>query len=222
MAVPPEIQTFAATVGVEPDEIQREMQRRGEETEFPTIGPELGGWLYVLARLTNARRVFEFGSGFGYSAYWFCRAVPADGEVVLTEVDAAELEAAREYLDRGGFGDIAAFELGDAIDTIDAYDGPFDVVLIDNEKRRYREAFEAVRPKIAAGGVVIADNAIVGPHDFEAVHDLVVGEASGDERTTASGIAEYVRAVRADPDFESAVLPLGEGAIVSHNSGETT
>jgi predicted O-methyltransferase YrrM len=165
--------------------------------------------------MTDAERVFEFGSGFGYSAYWMAPAVPAEGEIVLTEIDADELDSAREYFRRGGYIDRATFEHGDAIDIVDTYEGPFDVVLVDNEKARYTEAFEAVREKVPVGGVVAADNAIeAGPLEFDDIRALLAGEdvpASDASR----GIADYLDTVRTDPDFETGLLPLGEGVAVS-------
>jgi len=61
--------------------------------------PAVGGWLSQLARVAGARRGFEVGSCFGYSAYWFALALPDDGAVVLTALDDANLDRAREYLD---------------------------------------------------------------------------------------------------------------------------
>jgi len=216
--VPAATAEFVRTLGPDPDDVIAEMDARADASEFPTVGPAVGGWLQLLARMVDAERVFEFGSGFGYSAYWFARALPADGEVVLTEVDADELDEARAYMTRGGFDDLARYELGDAIETVAEYDGPFDVVLIDNEKHRYREAFEAVRGKVAPGGVVVADNAMTaGPMDFEALRALVAGESVDTDEHT-QGVAEYLERVRSDPAFETALLPLGEGVAVSHRS----
>ena len=216
--VPAATAEFARALGPEPDDVIDEMDAQADEEGFPTVGPAVGGWLQLLARLVDAGRVFEFGSGFGYSAYWFARALPADGEIVLTEVDVDELDQAREYMARGGFDDRARYELGDAIETVAEYDGPFDVVLIDNEKHRYREAFEAVRGKVAPGGVVVADNAMTaGPMDFDALRALVAGESVETDQHTR-GVAEYLERVGADPDFETGLLPLGEGVAVSHRT----
>jgi caffeoyl-CoA O-methyltransferase len=217
MTVPEDVETFAATVGPEPDEVLAEMDARADETGFPTVGPAVGGWLQQLAETVGARRIFEFGSGFGYSAYWFGRALPADGEIVLTEVDEDELQDAREYLSRGGFADIARFELGDAVETVTTYDGPFDVLLIDNEKDRYVEAFEAVREKVPVGGVVLADNMTAGPFEFETIDRLVVGDGEADD-AMAAGVAEYLEHVRAAPGFQTTLLPLGEGLAVSRRT----
>jgi len=213
--VPDHVEQFARAVASESDPLVEEMDAHAEETGFPTVGPAVGGWLRLLAGAVDARRVFEFGSGFGYSAYWFAGALPDDGEVVCTEYDADNVARADRYLERGGVRDRVTLERGDALEVVESYDGPFDVVLVDNEKERYREAFEAVRGKVAPGGLVCADNAMVSANvEFDALLALVEGR---DVETTAPtrGIAGYLRAVRDDEAFETALLPVGEGLAVS-------
>lgn len=210
------IATMARAVGPGRDEVLEAMDEQARREEFPTVGPEVGGWLTVLAGLADARRVFEFGSGFGYSAYWFARGLPEDGKVVLTEVDADELDQAREYFRQGGMAGKARFEHGDAIEVVADCDGPFDVVLIDNEKDRYVAAFEAVRPKLRPGSVVLADNALAAHHvDHEEVLELLDGADPAGAREGSRGIAAYLEHVRDRPDFETVLLPLGEGVAVS-------
>src|SRR4249920_3982466 len=77
-----------------------EMEAEGAERDFPIVGRNVGVTLEVLARSIGARRVMELGSGFGYSAYWFARAVGADGEVHCTDGDPANESAAAGYLKR--------------------------------------------------------------------------------------------------------------------------
>jgi predicted O-methyltransferase YrrM len=214
--VPEPLAQYCRAIGPLPDDVLSSMDAKAEREGFPHVGPEVGGWLAMLARMADAERVFEFGSGFGYSAYWFARELPADGEVVLTEIDADEFDEARDFLERGGLADRARFEHGDAIDIVDSYDGPFDVVLVDNEKHRYAEAFEAVRGKLAPGGIVAADNAVAGG-SIE-MTDLLAhfeGESVAMNESTR-GMAEYLETVNEDPAFETVLLPLGEGVAVSH------
>jgi len=213
--LPDVTEAFARTLAPERDDVIEAMDERADREGFPTVGPAVGGWLRLLARAVDAERVFEFGSGYGYSAYWVAPAIPDDGQIVLTEIDKDELDDARENLAAGGFANRARFEHGDAIETVDDYDGPFDLVLIDNEKHRYAEAFEAVRDKVAPGGIVAADNAIeAGPLDFEDVHALVRGE-DVEANEMSRGMADYLETVRDDPAFETSLLPLGEGMAVS-------
>ncbi|NHN49621.1 O-methyltransferase [Halostella sp. JP-L12] len=215
--VPDETVRFVRAVAPAPDEVLKEMAEYADETGFPTVGHEVGATLRIAARMVDAERVFEFGSGYGYSAYWFAEALPGDGEIVLTEHDEDELELAREYMARGGYDDLARYESGDALDAVERYDGPFDVVLIDHQKHRYREAFDAVREKVPPGGVVVADNAMIaGVIEFEKLLAILEGDDPGDANEQTLGIAEYLETVRDDPDFETVVLPLGEGIAVSY------
>jgi predicted O-methyltransferase YrrM len=222
--LPELLESYATALGPDADELIEEMGTQARREGFPYVGPAVGGWLAMCARFADADRVFEFGSGFGYSAYWFARELPEDGQVVLTEIDADELDQAREYLDRGGVADRATFEHGDAIETVESYDGPFDVVLIDCQKERYAEAFEAVRDKVAPGGIVAADNAVAGgtidAGDLVAYfEDTNGGEgdlAEAEMNEMSRGIAAYLETVREDEAFETVLLPVGEGVAVSH------
>lgn len=216
-----EIARFVRAVGPDPDDRLREMDAYAEREGFPHVGPEVGATLRLLARLTDAERIFEFGSGYGYSAYWLAEALPADGEIVLTEVDADELELAREHMAAGGYDDRTRYELGDAMATIEDYDGPFDVVLIDHQKDRYEDAFEAVRSMVPVGGVVVADNAIdAGPIQFETLLAIAEGGEPDAVDEHTRGIADYLETVTADEAFETVVLPLGEGIAVSYRLEE--
>lgn len=199
----------------DPDETLREMEAYGEE--FPTVGREVGQFLRLVARTVDAKRVFEFGSGYGYSAYWFAGALPPEGEVVLTDHDADELRKAREFFEQGGLADRAVFETGDALETVDEYEGPFDVVLVDHAKEAYPAAFEAVRDEVAPGGVVIADNAMTSTvQEFETILAVLEGDGPDDADEATRGVADYLTTVRSDPAFETSVLPLGEGLSVSY------
>ncbi len=216
--LPEELARFVRAVGPDPTPVQVEMAEHAAAEGFPTVGESVGGVLALLARMVDARRAFEFGSGFGYSASWLARALPADGEVVLTEEDAEELDLAREFFDRAGHVDRAAFEAGDAHDALERYDGPFDVVLIDHHKPRYREAFEAVRPLVPTGGVVVADNAMTAaPIDFAALLGLVEADV---ERSAALDDAEESAALDVSGE-PAAPTDTGEPAGVDETDEHT-
>jgi len=209
------LQRYVRATGADHSEIQAEMADYADEHGFPIIGPDAGAVLRLLARVTDARTVFEFGSGFGYSATWFL-AGGAD-TVVLTEIDRDELDMARDFLERAGHADRARFEHGDALDVVGGYDGPFDVVLIDHDKARYAKGFDLVRENVPEGGVVVADNMTKGPVDIEVLADYFAdGEPLPDDAgDPMAGVVEYVEHVRNDPAFESFVLPVGSGLCVS-------
>jgi len=228
--VPDAIERFSRHVRPDPGGVLEEMEAAAEREGFPIVGPDVGGWLRQLARTRAAERVFEFGSGFGYSACWFARALPADGEIVLTDADPDNLDRARSYLDRAGAADLATFEVGDAVETARRYDGRFDVALLDVEKYQYVDAFEAIRSSIPPGGLILADNTMSAGRevaddtvDFDALlaamddgaPDLSVTDLPDETRAQTGGILEYLRHVADRPEFESTLLPLGDGVTVT-------
>lgn len=208
--------------GGEPEPPLPEMAAHGEARDFPTIGPAAGRALRLLAGLVDATRVFEFGSGFGYSAAWFLGALPDAGEIVCTDYDESNLAEAREFLERSPHGATVHLEAGDAMATFEGYDGPFDVVLIDHEKTMYVDALEAALPQVPPGGVVVADNVLAGPTTPAAVRAALergedadtVGDGADTDGATGA-IADYVRHVRDETSLHSVLLPLGEGQLVS-------
>jgi len=208
-------QRYLRATGPTHDEIQAEMAAFAEENDFPIIGPDAGGVLRALTAATQAERVFEFGSGFGYSAYWFLEGMPEDGEIVLTEFDEDELAMAEEFFERAGLTARATFEYGDAMETIERYDGPFDVVLIDHQKHRYADAFETVKDDLPAGAVVVADNMMRGPIDIDDLLEYFESGESLPDDENVRGVAEYIDTVRAADNFQTTLVPLGGGLALT-------
>src|SRR6266542_6327314 len=105
-----------------------EMEAEAKERDFPIVGRMVGVVLEMLARTIGAKRVIELGSGFGYSGYWFSRAVGPDGELHLTDGDPENEKKARDYLGRAGLDGPVTFHVGDAVSALRETGGEFDVV----------------------------------------------------------------------------------------------
>lgn len=212
----PAAERFLDLVAPERDDTLTALETHARERDFPTVGPDAGRVLRLLARLAGATQAFEFGSGFGYSAYWIAGGISPGGSIVLTDADPAELDRARAFLKQAGLVDRAVLEVGDARETFDRYDGPFDLVVFDQSNADYLADLGAVRGKLAPGGVVIADNAMSGRSvSFDALLALLEGEDSPDQNTSTRGIADYLVALRDDDGFETTVIPVGDGLAVS-------
>lgn len=202
--------------GPTPDAVMADMQARADREGFPTVGPAVGRTIALCARLAGVSRAFELGSGFGYSAYWLARVLPPDGTVLLTERDEALLADARSYFESGGLADRAVFEHGDALEIAADLDGPFDLVLLDHDTDRYAEGFEVVRDLVEPGGLVLTDNVLTysDVQTPEGILATLDGEPAPNERTRA--VADFYTRVRDDPAFETHLLPVDDGLMVSY------
>jgi len=96
-------------------ELQK-MEEIAEKEDFPILGPVCGYYCYQLARMINAKSVFELGSGYGYSTAWFAKAVKENGGGVVhhTVWDDQLSKQAQEHLDYCGYGDRWERECADA------------------------------------------------------------------------------------------------------------
>ncbi len=189
----------------EKDPVLLEMQAHGENRDFPLIGPQVGRVLFILTKLLKAKRIFEMGSGYGYSAYWFARALEEGGKVYQTETKEANSKKAREFFTRGGLAAKSEFLVGDALQLIDTVPGEFDIVFMDLDKENYPKAFKKVRDRIRPGGLLIADNTLWFGR---------VIEKDGDP--TTEGILEFTKLLFHDKDFYATILPIRDGVAVGY------
>ncbi len=183
------------------DPLLAEMLEYGRERDFPLIGPEVGRFLYQLALLMNATRIFEMGSGYGYSALWFARALPEDGEIYLTDGEAENMSKAREFLARDGQDQKAVFLTGYAQDLLQTVPGSFDILFCDVDKEQYPEVFELARQRLRVGGALVIDNLI---------WDGRVADESNDQLSTR-GVRAFTDRMWESKDFASSLLPIRDG-----------
>ncbi|MFL5737128.1 MAG: O-methyltransferase [Actinomycetota bacterium] len=186
------------------DPVLLEMERVAAERNFPIVNRIVGVTLETLARSIGARRVFELGSGYGYSAYWFARAVGPNGEVYLTDGDPENEKEALHYLGRAGLVERVRFRVGDAISSFEDVEGEFDVVYSDIDKEGYPDAWRAARDRIRVGGFYLCDNVLWSGR---------VAEPDPDETTRA--ILEHNSMIAADERYLSVIVPTRDGVMTA-------
>jgi predicted O-methyltransferase YrrM len=186
------------------DPVLLEMERVAAERNFPIVNRIVGVTLEALARSIGAQRVFELGSGYGYSAYWFARAVGSNGEVYLTDGDPENEKKALHYLGRAGLVERVRFRVGDAVTSFGEVEGEFDIVYCDIDKEGYPEAWRAARDRVRVGGLYLCDNVLWSGR---------VAEESPDGTTKA--ILEHNAMIAADERYLSVIVPTRDGVMVA-------
>jgi caffeoyl-CoA O-methyltransferase len=208
--VDPRVEDYMRSLLTRYDEpVLLEMEAEGKERGFPIVGRLVGVTVELLARSVAARRVFELGSGFGYSAYWFSRAVGPGGEVHGTDGDPANEAKALEYLSRAGLAEPIRWHVGDAVTSLGAVEGEFDVVYNDIDKDGYPDAWRAASDRIRVGGLYLCDNVLWSGRvaDPEGDH--------GHDRKTTDAILEHNRSIAEDERFVSSIVPTRDGVMVA-------
>jgi predicted O-methyltransferase YrrM len=208
--VNPAVERYLRELASADDEpVLLEMEKLAEDEGFPIIGRLCGRYLEMLARSISARRIFEMGSGYGYSAYWFSRATGPDGEIHLSDGDPANEAKALDFLGRAGLDAPIRYHVGDAFDALAQVEGEFDVVYVDIDKHDYLEAWEAGRRRVRVGGYYVCDNMLWSGR--------VTGEAEGEDDRPhwTEAIKATNRAIAADPDFRETINPTRDGVVAA-------
>jgi predicted O-methyltransferase YrrM len=133
-----------------------------EKSEIPQmmVGPLEGRFLEFLVRLSGAANVLELGTFTGWSSISMAKGLPPGGRVTTCDVNQETTEIARRYAEEAGVADRIDYRLGPALEAIAELDGPFDLVFIDADKVNYVNYYEAVLPKLADDGLIVADNVL--------------------------------------------------------------
>jgi caffeoyl-CoA O-methyltransferase len=170
-----------------------------EETRATLSSPQMltgtieGRLLELLVYALKPRRVLELGTYSGYSALSMAAALPRDGHIDTCEVDERHAEVARRYIARSPHANRISVHVGPALETIERLGGDFDFVFVDADKENYGNYYDALLPRLAAGGLMAFDNTlwsgrVVDPDDdSEATSSIVElnDRISRDERVVA-------------------------------------
>ena len=161
--------------------------------------------LEALIVVGGARRVLEIGTFTGVGALTMAAALPQGGRVTTLEVDAENAAIARRHIDSSPVGRRVELIVGDALETIASLEGPFDLVWMDALKSEYPAYYDAVLPKLAERGVIVADNLFRAG----AALDATVADAG------TAGIREFARRVNADERVHNVLLTIGDGVMLA-------
>ena len=207
LIVNPDIEEYIESFSPPLDDVRREMEEYAREHGFPIVGPSVGRLLYQLALISGAEEIIELGSGFGYSAYWFAKAltVLGRGRVILTDAARDNAEMAEGFLTRAGLMDRVEIKVGDALEIFDGEKGPFDIIFNDVDKEWYPPLVGKAYAKLRTGGLFITDNALW--------HGRVLSPEDNSQAT--EGVREFTKLLFAEEGFYSTVLPVRDGVSIS-------
>jgi predicted O-methyltransferase YrrM len=199
----PHIEKYLMNLAREDDGYLLEMERIAKEKDFPIIDRLVGRLLFVLTKLKKPKLIVELGSGFGYSAYWFARALER-GRVVLTDYSAEHINYAKRTFRETGLSRKAEFRVGNGMEIAKEYTN-IDILFIDIDKHQYLEAAQTLLPNLCRNALIIADNS------------LWYGRVTGRKRDRETlGIKKFNEFMCDHKDFLTVIIPLRDGVLVAY------
>ena len=170
------------------------------------MGPLVGRDLSLLTRAIGARRVFELGSGFGYSALFFARAVGPEGSVHCTDLSEENERLAKDFLGRAGVWPRITYHREEATGALQRTGGTWDIVYNDIDKDGYPETVDLAYAHLRPGGLFITDNVLWSGR---------VLEPEKDASPSTRGVLEFTRRLFAHKGFLTSIHPTRDGVAVA-------
>lgn len=201
------LSSYAKEVFGSQDEQMDGLMDRAVAAGLPRIAvsADVGRLLKILVSLTPGQLALELGTLAGYSGIWIARGLAADGKLLTIEYEDRHADFAESEFAGAGLSEKVEVVRGAALEVLPEIGdrlGPasLDFVFIDAVKSEYVDYFTAVKPMVAVGGLLVADN--------------VYGTGQGwiDE---GYGTDEFNRLVGGDPDFEATATPMREGILIA-------
>jgi predicted O-methyltransferase YrrM len=188
----------------ERSEVMAEMEALAERDGVPIVPWETGRFLAILCHALDPV-VLEVGTAIGYSTLHMAEQLER-GRVVTLEVDPDRARQARELWRRAGVEERVELIEGDALETIESVDGPFDLLFVDAAKDQYPRYIELAEPKLSERAVLVVDNMLMSgevalPEDAETLW-----------RSAALASARRLnRQLLRSERWLACVLPVGDG-----------
>ena len=169
------------------------------------IAPEQSPFLTFLTRLIGVRQAVEVGTFTGLSALSIARGLPADGRLTCFDISDEFTSIARRYWARAGLADKIELRLGPAVQTLATLPSEphLDLAFIDADKTSYPAYWEALVPRMRAGGVIVVDNVLQ--------HGAVVAPDNPD----TEAIVAFNDMVLADDRVDSVMIPVADGLTLA-------
>ena len=180
------------------------------------VSADVGRLLMMLTSMTRAGLALEVGTLGGYSGIWIARGLAEGGRLITIELEATHAVFAHEQFERAGVADRVEIRVGAALEVLpqlaaELGPGSVDLVFIDAEKTEYADYWRQVRPLVAVGGVVLADNVLGTGSEWIDQQD----------RSQPRAVDRFNRLVAGDDDFEAVAIPLRQGVLFARRWGQS-
>jgi predicted O-methyltransferase YrrM len=199
------VQAYLERLRPERSELVREMEALAQRDNVPIVSWETGRLLATLVAALDPAAVLEVGTAIGYSTLHMAEQLRR-GRIWTLERDQTRIVQATDFFTRGGVAGKIEIVEGDALETIQSLEGPFDFLFIDASKDEYRRYLELAEPKLTDRATLVVDNLLMSgevalPPDAETrwrTESLEAARAFNEE-------------LLASTNWIGSVLPVGDG-----------
>lgn len=187
------------------------IEKKAIEDGVPIIRSETAALLRSLTAALRPENILEIGTAVGYSALQMCQVMPANCHITTIEKYEKRIPEAKENFRKAGEESRISFLEGDADMWLKELKGKqFDLVFMDAAKGQYLNWLPLLLDLMPVGAVLISDNVL---QDGDVVQSRFAVQRRN--RTIHSRMREYLYELKHMEEFETAVIPIGDGVTIS-------
>lgn len=187
------------------------IEKKAIEDGVPIIRSETAALLRSLTAALRPENILEIGTAVGYSALQMCQVMPANCHITTIEKYEKRIPEAKENFRKAGEESRITFLEGDADMWLKELKGKqFDLVFMDAAKGQYLNWLPLLLDLMPVGAVLISDNVL---QDGDVVQSRFAVQRRN--RTIHSRMREYLYELKHMEEFETGVIPIGDGVTIS-------
>lgn len=187
------------------------IEKKAIEDGVPIIRSETAALLRSLTAALRPENILEIGTAVGYSALQMCQVMPENCHITTIEKYEKRIPEAKENFRKAGEESRITFLEGDADMWLKELKGKqFDLVFMDAAKGQYLNWLPLLLDLMPVGAVLISDNVL---QDGDVVQSRFAVQRRN--RTIHSRMREYLYELKHIEEFETAVIPIGDGVTIS-------
>lgn len=202
-----ELQVYMDALVPPRDPVLARLEAEAHREHIPIVDPHEGALLYLLVKLSGAKRLLELGTATGYSGIWMLRA-SGGGTLTSFELDHDRATRARVNFSEAGLGKQATVLEENAVGGLEKLEARFDACFIDlinsfRSEEITRRAVELCLERLEPGALLMADNTLQG------------GDVLHPRSQNVRNAVFYNELVSKHPRLDSVVIPIRDGLTVA-------
>lgn len=187
-------------------------------THVPIIKKPTQSLLRFLMHNNKPKRILEVGTAVAFSALLMTEYMPQGSHIVTIERNEGRIQKAKQNIADAGRGDRITLLEGDATDILQELVDKgerFDFIFMDAAKGQYINFLDNVLTLLEKDGLLVSDNVLQDGDVVESRYGV-----TRRNRTIHSRMREYLYTLTHHEEFDSVILPIGDGVTLSNKIGK--
>jgi len=202
--------TYLNSLYPELSPVLSDIRREALEAFVPIIRDETVNLLRTLIKMNRPKNILEVGAAVGFSSCLMAEAAGEAAKITTIENYEPRIPIAKANIKKAGKEKQITLIEGDAIDVLPTLQGPYDFIFMDAAKGQYINFWPDIKRLISDGGIVVTDNVLQDGDIIESRYAIVRRN-----RTIHKRMRDYLYELTHDKDFDTTILPLGDGVSIS-------